>query len=122
MKYKVSELEGNLLDAAVTKAEGQLAERGWSGMDGQCLTYSSAWKHGGPVLEREQITVVASTGYDCEEPLEWSATVGAFSHYIDESLPFAGRGGVEGQVGPTPLVAAMRAYVAKTLGEEIELP
>lgn len=124
MKHKVSELTGALLDAAVAKAEGHKAQI--CGSD--CLIDPPEEFHalikfspsrdaelGLSIIEREQITVVASTGHGGSEPLEWSADVGAFHHYIDEPLPLMG-----GR-GPTPLIAAMRAYVSSKFGDEVEL-
>jgi uncharacterized protein DUF2591 len=114
MKHKVSELEGALLDAAVG-----FAELGVWGHDerGRVMAppYSTSPALAVPIIERERITLVASTGQDGVDPLEWSASVGPYSHYIDELLPLSSR-------GPTPLIAAMRAYVASKLGEEVELP
>ena len=78
--------------------------------DPQVFDPSVSWWLGGPIIERERITIVASMNVDMMGPLEWHATVRQFEHYIDESLPFEfdecrGR-------GPTPLIAAMRAFVA----------
>lgn len=117
MRHKVAELEGAQLDAAVAKAEGIEAIPGrndvllvWSQDDGvwRGWTPSRSWHDGGPIIERERITVVAFTGYDGDDPLR----------YIDEPLP----GYQEDRCGPTPLIAAMRAYVASKLGEDVELP
>jgi len=82
---------------------------------------SARWSQAGPIIERELITIVASDGYDKDGPLEWSASVGPFSHYIDEALPFGAPYGPEpnSATGPTPLIAAMRAYVASKYGEAV---
>jgi hypothetical protein len=105
VKHKVSELEGALLDAAVAMAEGRLAS--WENTN---EAYSVDWSDGGPIIERELISIrVYPDG-------EVSADVAA---------EFAG-GEIIGSLargdGPTPLVAAMRAYVASKFGEEVELP
>ena len=112
MKHKVSELEGALLDAAVAKAEGYELDS-----DGDNRTVrdnggapsrwrpSTDWTQGGPIIERERIATyppLCVGDYD-----EWEATVG---------------GKMVGERGPTPLIAAMRAYVASKFGEEVELP
>jgi hypothetical protein len=122
MKHKVAELEDALLDAAVAKAEGQLApipsswnaaERGeWTWVDGMNLAYSSDWADGGPIIERERIDV-AYWGRKTQEP--WRAGIGiaADSDVWDTDTAMK---------GATPLIAAMRAYVASKFGEEIELP
>ena len=81
---------------------------------------STEWRDGGPIIDRELITTVASKGVGGEGPLVWFAYVGPFHHYIDERLPgYPGDGDTQ---GPTLLIAAMRAYVASKLGEEVELP
>lgn len=60
---------------------------------------SRAWEHGGPIIERERIELRndASGGWNCMG------------------------NGCYGD-GPTPLIAAMRAYVASKVGAEVELP
>lgn len=57
---------------------------------------STIWRHGGPLIERERISVYfAASG---EAPHDWYA-------YISE-------GAMTKIGGPTPLIAAMRAFVA----------
>lgn len=125
MKYKVSELEGALLDAAVAKAadrlftlEGfgslaHLAPLCWA--VGACLNEgrgdywapfspSSSWADGGPIIEREQICLNSEA--TTLAGFIWQAMVPENSWVS----------------GATPLVAAMRAYVASKFGEEVELP
>jgi len=104
-KYKVAELEGALLDAAVALAEAHPLTRGrWP--------YSTDWQFGGPIIEREQIAIVEN-GY---KRTEWDAYVrGRYSQ--DDFLDGDGFAS-----GPTPLIAAMRAYVASKFGDEVELP
>lgn len=76
---------------------------------------------GGPIIDRERITTVA---HDVGGKTGWSASVSTslsfYRHYIDEQLPFS-LSGHEG-VGPTRLIAAMRAFVASKLGPEVDLP
>ena len=128
--YKVSELQGALLDAAVALVEGYEVQPGnehWvrRADTGVRMTpwFSRDWKQGGPIIERERIAIVASTGYDTDGPLEWCASVGAFSHYIDEPLPFRSyRHDPPVGSGATPLIAAMRAHVASKFGDTVEMP
>lgn len=113
MMRKVEELTGDLLDAAVAKAEGlhfSLTEfRGClvtleaGGLLPRSYGPSWDWEHGGPIIERERISLDAE--YTSGGP--WTATASS-----SES------GWV---VGDTPLVAAMRAFVTSKLGPEIEL-
>lgn len=102
MKHKVSELEGVLLDAAVAKAEGFNYF-----YDEHCFKVSPSvdWEAGGPIIERELIAVMPYGN-------GWSAN----PRFLDEHEETE-----HIHTGPTPLVAAMRAYVASKFGEEMEL-
>lgn len=104
MKVKVSELQGTALDWAVAKCDGLVNEDGLDiGFirDG-AFTPSTDWAQGGPIIERECICVELSM----DAPI-WCANkgLGRYHHF-----------------GPTPLIAAMRCYVASKLGDQIELP
>ena len=61
-------------------------------------TPSTDWAQGGPIIEREKI----ATAWHITRWVAW-------------------RGVVE-HPGPTPLIAAMRCYVAAKLGDDIEIP
>ena len=61
---------------------------------------STAWEHGGPIIERERIALEFLDG-------EWCAWA-------------PGPQRADGR-GPTPLIAAMRAYVASRFGESVDL-
>lgn len=111
MKHKTSELEGALLDAAVALAKGHdiYEEDGWrvSGA-GRVLPYSSMWEFGGPIIEREQ------------EPIDNNGAGGLWRAQGVWKSQLKRDGWV--CEGSTPLVAAMRCFVASKLGEELELP
>jgi hypothetical protein len=112
---KTSELTGAALDWAVAKCEGLLAF-GWEDDMGLLkITLSTGeteyfiptmkWDQGGPIIEREGISV-DRTG------LAWTADISdSVGGYIEHT-----------ESGPTPLIAAMRCYVASKLGAEIDLP
>jgi len=109
MEYKVGELEGALLDAAVAKAEETYVLWGevWcerivhdTGISYRPFQPSTQWEDAGPIIERERITIKDAL-YS-----EWHA-----------HTPTAVWG-----YGETPLTAAMRAYVASRFGETVELP
>jgi hypothetical protein len=122
MKVKTSDLQGAALDWAVAKGEGMhvvMARGGWFVFDSdaysefrndyndsklQMFCPSTNWAQGGPILEREKIELTYYIGTD-----EWLATR-------------IGGPAVSEEWGPTPLVAAMRCYVASTLGDTLELP
>jgi Protein of unknown function (DUF2591) len=116
---KTSELSGPALDWAVATAMGLRVEydyqyteekffQGWW-QCGPCHwqplpKYSSDWAHGGPIIERADISLYSSKAPEIGGRL-WVA----FAKGINAE-------------GPTPLIAAMRCYVASKLGEEIEVP
>jgi hypothetical protein len=118
---QVAELEGALLDYWVGRALGLNGIR----LGRQEATYistsiginvretyspSTNWAHGGPIIESEQIDLAAPTkddDYWTSNPTPWP----------NEALSF---GVVSGR---TPLVAAMRAYVASKFGSDVgEVP
>lgn len=102
MKVKTSELTDHALDLAVAKCEQPSIEPD----DFMLETWhpSTNWAQGGPIIEREHIAL-----NPCESMDEWAA-----------DMTF--RQGIETQYGPTPLIAAMRCYVASKLGDEVEIP
>jgi hypothetical protein len=132
MKHRVCDLEGELLDAAVAMIEGIellhraepiIAEhypsawyediwRGWSA----CRD----WRIGGPIIERERIDLAGPDTLSEESRSsrsEWRARIWGTLQTRDQ-----GGNDEATTYGPTPLIAAMRAYVASKLGEEVELP
>jgi len=126
MKHKVAELEGALLDAAVAKAEGlsYVLEKHFIGGELQCKVNtdnmlatdkpwrwddfgpSEYWDQGGPIIEREQGAVYPERR--ANELVVWVSRMGKGDTRYQE-------------LGPTPLIAAMRAYVASRFGPEIEM-
>ena len=74
---------------------------------------STNWSQGGPIIEREGISTVRDEGDDY-----WQAVTDANSG----SMFGPGLCGNNFQCGPTPLIAAMRCYVASRLGAEVEIP
>jgi hypothetical protein len=100
---KTAELTGAALDWAVAKCEGITWEQGDidAGEYGLGFAPSTDWARGGPIIEREGMSVrEVLTGF-------WAAEVeaGAYEHE-----------------GPTPLIAAMRCFVAAKLGADVDLP
>ena len=95
MKLKTSELQGSALDWAVAKCEvGDAINE----IDDPHF-YSTDWALAGPIIEREKIELT-------HDGFEWWARIWADEDYE----------------GPTPLIAAMRCYVASVLGDEVEVP
>ncbi len=102
---KTSELTGAALDWAVTKAEGfdhEVTSSEW-GMWG----WATDWAQGGPIIEREGIGLDQYADYP-----RWQAFTPAPEQPSGQAVCN----------GPTPLIAAMRCYVASVLGDEIVLP
>jgi hypothetical protein len=115
---KTSELTGAALDWAVAnKCEGVLMRWERSTHDEAPLEYSPStdWAQGGGIFVlREQIIEREKIGlkfWGCA----WDA-MGAYENDDDDVVRQA-----EG-TGETPLIAAMRCYVASKLGDEVELP
>ena len=121
---KTSELTGAALDWAVAKAEGKTPKinctsfqdafiyrvyLGWSyehSSNGSIVEHkpSTDWDEGGPIIEREKIRLDTTWN---QEDNNWSARMDTVGGWWP---------------GDTPLIAAMRCYVASKLGDEIEIP
>lgn len=117
---KTSELTGAALDWAVAKCEGatdfwfDTVATYWVKLNGEdrALRYgwaqaylpSTDWAQGGSIIERENIGL---TAYHRADGMAWRAV-----SFDDKNKVY----------GPTPLIAAMRCYVASKLGDNVELP
>ena len=104
MKVKVDSLIGKALDWAVAMAENPNREQ--YVLDIVAFGYhpSIDWYDGGIIIEREKIDVLWSGGEWCA----YTMTSDGESQLVTD--------------GPTPLIAAMRGYVASRFGDEIEVP
>jgi hypothetical protein len=110
-KMKTSELTGAALDWAVAKCEGYFdKDMAWIENGKVEVAYytdyspSTNWAQGGEIIERERIDVMWCGDRWCA----YAMTPDGETQLQDE--------------GDTPLVAAMRCYVASQLGAEIEIP
>jgi len=109
---KTSELNGAALNWAVAKCEGLLAFGYKDDMGLLLITLSTGeteyfkptldWAQGGAIIERECID------------LEWTG--------IPNADFFCTIQGKYEAHGTTPLIAAMRCYVASKLGNEVQIP
>ena len=126
---KVSELEGEQLNYWTARADGREAKIMQPGerlgrltlTEAPCVALTEAytdwwqpfhvyWGSAGPIIERERIELLSF------RPGEWEAQMAPEdAHYIDQAPGDAMR-------GPTPLVAAMRAFIASKFGEEVPTP
>lgn len=100
-KVKISELTGVALDWAVVKAEG-LADI-YCNQSVKTFNPSTSWAQGGLIIEREKISLL-SVGL-----VNWAAK----ADYGDSQAVT--------KYGDTPLIAAMRCYVASKLGDTVEI-
>lgn len=78
------------------------------------LDYSEDWSLAGPIIEREKITICPNDSKSYIGQGLWTA--------YRVALLFTDEGEKEYMHGPTPLIAAMRCYVASKMGDEINLP
>ena len=116
---KTSELTGTALDWAVAKCEGFIKNEAWfdhrvgrhfirvvkkhSFEDHVYWEPSTDWSQGGPIIEREGISLDQYHYFP-----NWAASCPPESGF--------------NWFGPTPLIAAMRCYVASQIGDEIDVP
>tara|TARA_R110000868_G_scaffold360017_1_gene622060 strand:+ start:132 stop:464 length:333 start_codon:yes stop_codon:yes gene_type:complete len=105
---KTAELTGAALDWAVCKAKGeyQCPVDEYTKVWMASRRYSTDWLLGGPIIEREKIAVV---------PDEFSSGWNAHTCHFDGQDEDVSK-------GPTPLIAAMRCYVASVLGDTVDIP
>ena len=107
MKFKTSELTGNPLNWAVAVA-GFLPGTARSLVLPELRPYCAEWLHGGPIIEREGLGLWMYQWTPQGEP-----EVGWYAEDKDGDYI---------RTGPTPLIAAMRCYVASKLGDEVDVP
>lgn len=115
---KTTELTGAALDWAVAKCEGLIAF-GYKKINDDCIIKlstgefekfapSTDWALGGAIIAREGIGVY-------------------MSHYVSKGA-WSAHCPVQGSLmacvdnQPSPLIAAMRSYVASKMGDEVEIP
>jgi hypothetical protein len=121
-EMRTSELSGAALDWAVALCEGWQPERvrddrgeyWWffkdsRGMNPKHYHPSSHWGIGGAIIEREEISVSREFA---SNRIEWAAWTPAPIRDDAEAFGY----------GESPLIAAMRCYVASKLGDDVELP
>lgn len=124
MKIKTADLIDAPLDWAVAKAQGREeirvfgrtrpSDHGWIEIrfnpdpraDTARFDPSTNWFQGGPIIEREAIGI-GCLGKSAIYANPWLAA------RTEDSTEYA---------GPTPLIAAMRCFVASKLGDEVDIP
>lgn len=108
---KTSKLTGAALDWAVAKCEGK--DHVVNAPHKYVYEPSTNWAQGGPIIEREQITLRFSENNWVAE--WWADNSGMAKNPAQRFCPN------RFEVGPTPLVAAMRCFVASRLGAEVDV-
>ena len=118
MKIKISEATPLQLDYLVSTALGTGTY--WQSQEFMAsLSPTTDWAHGGPIIEQEIAKIFRNVGgtwtamilKDVPIPPEDRETSLALTHRVQWSA-----------AGPTPLIAAMRCYVASKMGAEVEVP
>lgn len=113
-KIKVAEASGRVLNWAVAKCLGYTEFEFWhTGAvttrqeNGLVIThaYSDDWNQGGPIIDREKVD------------FEWepNGKPVVMARLWSKQRRYRA-------YGPTPLIAAMRCYVASRVGDEVEVP
>ena len=125
MRIKTADLTGPTLVWAVATCEGYeclfedevsgpwlVPQEGFLHDEKSLSQYSppTNWSQGGPIIEREGISLLYL--YVTDDPFRWAAT----------QKPTIKKVKPESVYGPTPLIAAMRCYVASRLGDEVDIP
>ena len=120
-QMKTNQLTGAALDWAVVKCECDMPApfksipvvlngtvrvfRGDMGLHSDPISPSTNWAQGGMIIEREWIEICRLNNG------EWR---GQWYEQATEKI--------HREYGDTPLIAAMRCYVASKLGDEVEIP
>lgn len=95
MKVKTSELTPQQLNAVVSNIEGHEAN------------YATDWAQSGPIIEMEWLQLTPWPN-ESDEDMRW--------HCLQHDARVQCHA-----FGPTPLIAAMRCYVASKLGDEVDV-
>ena len=116
MKMQTIELTGAVLDWAVLYIRTYAATCGSPILTGDLMRQalkngmaspSTDWAQGGPIIERGGIAISP------HDTLGWAAFQ---SHTAIDGVIY------KDYFGPTPLIAAMRCYVASKLGDTVDVP
>lgn len=108
-KVKTCELQGAALDWAVAICEYPSETQKQLFTLKNPFKYSTEWMLAGPIIEREGLYLRAN-----DDASKWASGGLSINRH-------------DGKPGPlywadTPLIAAMRCYVASKLGDEVEIP
>lgn len=114
VEVKTIDLTGAALDWAVAHCEGEVVEYIDDGITRTLLRQSSGrytpstnWAQGGPIIEREWLDVTPWPN-ESDEDIRWQCN----QHDVTDCCFY----------GPTPLIAAMRCYVAAKWNDVVTVP
>ena len=115
---RTSELKGAALDWAVAGCEGYNLEQAWLPAQYALEDFSPStnWAQAGPIIEREKLYVWWDYPYTDDDGNKYGDHWCAEGGSEDDNIVV-----VYGN-GDTPLIAAMRCYVASKLGDEVHIP
>lgn len=127
---KVSEATERQLDwmvSTLTNPEWDYEDRAYNTFDwidtgdtnDEQYSPSTDWAQGGPIIEREGINL--SVDYQDSALSNDMVQIGWKGNLWNNSVPGTA-GFLQWAYGPTPLIAAMRCFVASKLGETAEVP
>jgi hypothetical protein len=144
-QVKTSELTGPALDWAVAHCQdiatvyqnGELRRPPAQFSDQEIYSPSTNWEQGGPIIEDESITIIRHDDDYATDKQGFTTTKripvwGAEAHeqnnttqsyegeYFEDPTYLIGSWDMS--YGPTPLVAAMRAYVNSRIGSTVSIP
>jgi len=119
-----AKLDGKFIGGFLTKAP-----RGTAFPD-RIFAPTKVWSQAGAIIEHERICFVDRAAYLAGGFRSKDAGDGQFAAFIGDPedlvetcwTEYAGLSFERCQLGPTPLIAAMRAYVAARLGETVDAP
>lgn len=126
---KTADLTGPALDWAVAECEGldywrvDITPTRWTK---DVFMPSTDWAQGGPIIERERIATrrhsngkwfaMASSDLGDGEASKWT-------RFTFKDVPSSASTSRQCRFeGPTPLIAAMRCYIASKMGDEVDIP
>ena len=100
---KVADAIGAQLDWMVAKCEGALPGS-YDDWKQTWPRYSTDWAQGGPIIERERISI-----------RQWTNVPLVHAYMPQDNAPWVSD-------GTSPLVAAMRCFCCSKLGDEVDVP
>ena len=147
---RTSELIGPALDWAVARCEDVVFDEIERSKGGHVYLWlereypddcrplyqpSTDWSLAGPIIEREDIVILGPSddwgtderGYCNNQRIKvWAAVIEPGRQqawtFLESESPVYSYDTEEVITGPTPLIAAMRCYIASKLGDDIDIP